>query len=157
MPCLRLWDPTQVWRRRIEVIRLRLIFPFCAATSLLCLAQTAEVTTKDSPVTFTSGTNLVPVTVVVRDGGGHAVGNLRLDDFQLFDNGKPQMISKFSVEKLAKDPEVTQQKPSPNPAAPGAVPAINQLNWLSLREFCWKGTRDLLKSFGWGIRHSVDV
>jgi hypothetical protein len=26
-----------------------------------------------------------------------------------------------------------------------------------LREFCWQGTRRLLKSFGWSIRHSVDV
>ena len=45
---------------------MRPIFALCAA-SLLCLAQTAEVTTKDAAVTFTSGTNLVPVTVVVRD------------------------------------------------------------------------------------------
>jgi VWFA-related protein len=39
--------------------------------------------------------------VVVRDSHGHAIGNLGIDDFQLFDNGKPQMISKFTVEKLA--------------------------------------------------------
>jgi VWFA-related protein len=37
---------------------------------------------------------------VVRDSGGHAVGTLRAEDFQLFDNGKPQTISRFSVEKL---------------------------------------------------------
>ncbi len=63
----------------------------------------AEVTTKEAPVTFRSGVNLVPVTVVVRDGHGQAVGNLNAEDFQLFDNGKPQMISKFSVEKLGTD------------------------------------------------------
>ena len=62
---------------------------------------TSEMTTKESSVTFKSGVNLVPVPVVVRDSGGHAVGNLAIDDFQLFDNGKPQMISKFTLEKLS--------------------------------------------------------
>jgi VWFA-related protein len=43
--------------------------------------------------------NLVPVTVVVRDHNGHAVGNLTKEDFRLLDNGKPQVIARFSIEK----------------------------------------------------------
>ncbi len=42
---------------------------------------------------------LVPVSIVVRDSKGRAVGNLRKEDFQLFDNRKPQEIMRFSMEK----------------------------------------------------------
>ena len=79
-------------------------------------AQTAEVSSTDTAVTFKSGVNLVPVPVVVRDNKGRAVGNLGVEDFQLFDNGKPQMISKFSVEKLVND--AAAATPAPKPAAP---------------------------------------
>jgi len=59
------------------------------------------VSSRETPVTFSSRVNLVLVPVVVRDNRGHAIGTLKQDDFQLFDKGKPQVITRFSVEKPA--------------------------------------------------------
>jgi len=62
---------------------------------------TEEVATKEATATFSSKVNLVMVPVVVRDRSGHAVGTLKKEDFQLFDRGKPQVITRFQVEKEA--------------------------------------------------------
>lgn len=62
-------------------------------------ANTAEVSSHDAPVTFTSKVNLVSVPVVVRDKQGHALGTLNREDFVLLDRGKLQLITKFSVER----------------------------------------------------------
>jgi VWFA-related protein len=64
-------------------------------------AAVPEIATEDQPVTFKAQSNLVEVPVVVRDREGHAIGNLRKDDFRLFDKGKRQDITKFSVQKAA--------------------------------------------------------
>ena len=65
------------------------------------------------------------VPVVVRDKKGNAIATLHQEDFQLFDNGKPQVISSFSVEALAAKaippiPPVRRTKAS-QPAEPSAV------------------------------------
>jgi VWFA-related protein len=77
----------------------------CLAFSALCqaLAQPPsqsepEVVLHEAPATFTSRVNLVSVPVVIRDKDGHAVGGLKLEDFQLFDKGKPQVITKFTIQ-----------------------------------------------------------
>lgn len=60
-----------------------------------------EVVTRDSGTTFKVRVNLVLVRVVVRDEHGNVIDNLKKEDFQLFDNRKPQTISSFSVETAA--------------------------------------------------------
>jgi VWFA-related protein len=68
--------------------------------------EPAELTTQETAPTFKMEVqrNLVIVRVVVRDQKGNAVGNLQQEDFRLFDNGKPQPISHFSVESSAAKP-----------------------------------------------------
>src|SRR6266566_1889203 len=57
-----------------------------------------EVSSRDTPTTFKVRVNLVLVRVVVRDQQGKIVSNLKKEDFQLYDNRKPQSISSFSLE-----------------------------------------------------------
>ncbi len=113
----------------------------------LCLAQTggqqtqttAEMTQRDTPLSFSTSVNLVLVPVVVRDAQRHAIGTLTKEDFQLFDKGKPQTIAKFSVEKAEAPPILpdtsietnkdgnTQSKP---PATVGQPIAGHFIMWL---------------------------
>lgn len=64
-------------------------------------APASEVVTRDTGTTFKVRVNLVLVRVVVRDEHGKIVDNLKKEDFQLFDNRKPQAISTFAVETPA--------------------------------------------------------
>jgi VWFA-related protein len=57
-----------------------------------------EVTTSDTPATFKVRVNLVQVRVVVRDGNGKIIPDLHREDFQVFDNRKPQLLSTFNVD-----------------------------------------------------------
>jgi len=89
----------------------------------------AELTSHDTPATFRTKVNLVLVPVVVRDKFGHAVGHLKKEDFQLFDRGKLQSISSFSVESSATQtappkPETAASNSAGSPAAatPPAMP-----------------------------------
>ena len=61
----------------------------------------AETVTKEEPATFKARVNLVMVPVVVRNKAGRAVGDLKQEDFLLFDKGKPQVITRFSMESSA--------------------------------------------------------
>jgi len=82
----------------------------------------AELTThQESDTTLKVSVNLVVVRVVVRDGQGHAVGNLKKEDFELFDNGKPQSVSRFAIEQAASKapPGGLSTDKAPAPEIPG--------------------------------------
>ena len=61
--------------------------------------EVPEISTKEAPALFKTRVSLVLVPVVVRDSKGHTVGTFSKESFLLFDKGKPQEITRFSVEK----------------------------------------------------------
>ncbi len=88
-----------------------------------------EVSSQETPVTFSTRVNLVSVPVVVRDRDGRAVGNLQKEDFQLFDKGKLQVVTKFSMEKSESGASVAARAASSRetpdrPAAPAPLPTL---------------------------------
>ena len=98
-------------------------------------AQSSEMAVKEETTTakvaeaakFRVNVRLVLARVVVRDASGHAVGNLQKEDFAVFDNGKPQVISNFDLEHPAAQAMVasatTATADSPAPIAGNARPA----------------------------------
>jgi VWFA-related protein len=62
-------------------------------------SNAAEITAHDQPAMFKVNVKLVVVRAVVRDGQGHAMGSLHKEDFQVFDRGKPQVITQFEVQR----------------------------------------------------------
>jgi VWFA-related protein len=93
--------------------------------------SSAELVSHDEPTTFKVNVKLVVVRAVVRDPQGHAVGNLQKEDFQVFDKGKPQVISQFEVEQPGARTAKARQKADENSGgeastdapANGAIPA----------------------------------
>jgi VWFA-related protein len=94
--------------------------------------NSAELASHDEPATFKVNVKLVVVRAVVRDSQGRAIGNLRQDDFQVFDRGKPQVITQFEVEQpgaLAAKARESMENSGEIPAADtssntGNVPAV---------------------------------
>jgi Ca-activated chloride channel family protein len=73
----------------------------CALAGLVALGGSipaaSEAPQPQAP-TFRSGTQVVPVFATVLDAQGRLVPDLTKEDFQIFDNGKPQTITQFSSE-----------------------------------------------------------
>jgi VWFA-related protein len=84
---------------------------------------TQEMNTRDSTAPFSVRVNLVPIRVVVRDAHGQAVADLHQEDFRVFEDGKPQLISHFSIEKPVTTPVASAETSSSHPADSEKAPA----------------------------------
>ncbi len=110
----------------VDPVRFLLLIPILAVATW---AQNApEVSATPATAIFRSSTNLVQVPVVVRDRAGGTVGTLKVEDFHLSDGGKPQIISKFNVEKFEATAGVS--KVPANAAALGAPASAIQVTAL---------------------------
>ena len=81
--------------------------------------------------TFRTGVELIYVNVVVRDGNGNIVRNLKKEDFALTEDDKPQSISAFDFEEVPSDalpPEANEPVAPILKTAPIAKPAAADAN-----------------------------
>ena len=80
----------------------------------------SPATLATTPV-FRSNLNLVLVDAVVRDRSGAIVRGLTADDFQLFEDGKPQVIESFAFDEVsASAPAIVQLPMLGSVNAPGS-------------------------------------
>jgi VWFA-related protein len=72
-----------------------------AMAGILLGQQTADAPAQAVPGKIVVAVNAVLVPVVVRDAEGRSVGNLKQEDFQVFDKNKQLAISGFTIQKRA--------------------------------------------------------
>jgi len=75
------------------------VFVVFTCVTIYSAAQTAQQANEPPSFTLQVDTNRVLVPVVVRDKRGHAIADLKKEDFQVFDDDKPRAVSAFSIEK----------------------------------------------------------
>ncbi|MGD0365201.1 MAG: hypothetical protein ABSC93_30325 [Bryobacteraceae bacterium] len=101
-------------------IRTALALTLCPVVGIL--AQAPEPT-----AALRVNTQLVEVSVVMKDGHGSPVTDLQAGDFEIYDQGKKQAIRVFKREDYR--PSAAQPPASPAPIAPHAPSA----DWFSNR------------------------
>jgi VWFA-related protein len=88
-------------------------------------AAAPEIVSQGPSSTYKLNVNLVQVRVVVRDSQGKPVANLKKEDFLLFDNRKPQVISTFSVDTPAAHATAAKNDSATPPNVADSVSAAN--------------------------------
>src|SRR5262245_29999870 len=102
-------EPSSTLRAAPSLAKARVRSRFCA---LLLIVVTACAQQPTSTVRFSTSTNLVIVDVTVKDKAGSAIENLRKDDFTVLEDGKPQKLVVFEVQKLSLEPAPPEPPPS---------------------------------------------
>jgi VWFA-related protein len=90
------------------------------AAALACAGLLAQDT--PSP-TFRTNTNLVIVNVAVKDKNGKAIEDLKKEQFTLLEDGKPQQISVFELQRLNGETLPAIEAPAPTLKTHGPVEA----------------------------------
>jgi hypothetical protein len=73
----------------------------CAQSACFaCLFASALAQTDNQEPVLRITTNLVQVDAVVTDPGGRQVSNLRANDFEILEDGRPQKITRFLRERV---------------------------------------------------------
>src|SRR5215472_90094 len=96
----------------------------CWLVLLTAVAHGQQPKAGSQPDQFTlqSNVDVILVPVLVRNRQGVAVGDLRADDFQVFDNKKRQEISGFMVATNARSRSTTSQKGAEEPSQSRSSP-----------------------------------
>jgi hypothetical protein len=108
--------------------------------------QQGQLPPGEQPPVFRAERNEVEVVVIVRDGKGHPVSNLKPSDFEIRDNGKPQSIGSFAMQ----GPAQQETAPQPTPTQPTAVavpapatPSADAAEVASARSFLKLASREV--------------
>lgn len=104
-------------------LRLIIVWGGCLFVFWTTVAGQQAAQTPEPPFKIEVNVSRVLVPVVVRDAHGQTVGNLKKQDFKVFDRGKPQLISAFSVETRGIG-EAGAQRPRAPPTG-GNTPAAS--------------------------------
>jgi VWFA-related protein len=80
------------------------------SAALMCAAMVAQ--DQPSP-TFKTNTNLVIVNVAIKDKSGKAIEDLKKEQFTLLEDGKPQQIAVFELQRLNGETLPALEVPSP--------------------------------------------
>jgi len=97
--------------------RLRSVLIPLACLFLASVGSVASQTAADVSPNIEVNVNRVFLSVVVRDKQGYVVSDLKQGDFQVLDNGQPQAISAFTIQK-----GMVAAKPASNPGAEAGSP-----------------------------------
>ena len=122
-------------------------------------ANTSAADVSAPRIAFRASGRMVLVSVVLRDAQGHAIGNLKQDNFQLFDEGKPQVITHFSLEsaKVGAEKEskaaAASQGPEATEPVTNAQPAEAERNTAYLFDDAHASSEELASASSAAERH----
>ena len=106
---------TNKQQHRISLSIVLTITVFCLGSRVI--AQQQPTQPADQGDVIRVKTDLVQLRAVVTDKSGKLVANLNQDDFEVLENGKPQTVSFFSLERI---PDGKAGPPAADPARPPA-------------------------------------